>query len=64
MINYKIKSIKDVTIEELIGQVIMVGLPFDYLDDNYKRFIKEYKQNRSNSKQFSGIDRHGRDYIC
>ena len=43
MINYKIKSIKDMTIEELIGQVIMVGLPFDYLDDNYKRFIKEYK---------------------
>ena len=43
MIKYKIKSAKDMTIEELIGQVIMVGLPFDHLDDDYKKFIKEYK---------------------
>ena len=43
MIKYKIKSAKDMTIDELIGQVIMVGLPGDYLDDDYKKFIKDKK---------------------
>lgn len=43
MINYKIKPAKDMTIDELIGQVIMVGLPYDYLDEDYKKFIKDYK---------------------
>ena len=43
MLNYKIKSAKDMTIDELIGQVIMVGLPYDYLDQDYKKFIKDYK---------------------
>ena len=41
--NFKIKQAKDMSIEELIGQVIMVGLPFDYLDNEYKEFIKTYK---------------------
>ena len=41
--NFKIKQAKDMSIEELIGQVIMVGLPFDYLDNEYKEFIKKYK---------------------
>ena len=41
--NFKIKQAKDMSIEELIGQVIMIGLPFDYLDKEYKEFIKEYK---------------------
>ena len=39
----KIKSVEEMTIDELIGQVIMVGLPFTYLDDKYKEFIKKYK---------------------
>lgn len=43
MINYKIKSAKEMSIEELIGQVIMVGLPYDYLDEDYKKFICDYK---------------------
>jgi hypothetical protein len=44
MIKYKIKSAKDMTIDELIGQVIMVGLPGDFLDDDYKKFIKDKKK--------------------
>ena len=43
MIKYNVKPAKDMTIDELIGQVIMVGLPYDYLDDDYKKFIKDYK---------------------
>ena len=43
MIKYNVKPAKDMTIDELIGQVIMVGLPYDYLDDDYKMFIKDYK---------------------
>ena len=43
MIKYNIKQAKDMTIDELIGQVIMVGLPYDYLDEEYKKFIKQYK---------------------
>ena len=43
MINYSIKKVKDMSIEELIGQVIMIGLPYTYLDDGYKKFIAEYK---------------------
>ena len=38
-----IKSVEKMTIDELIGQVIMVGLPGLYLDDMYKGFIKKYK---------------------
>ena len=30
------------SIEELVGQVIMVGLPGTSLDDEYKKFIKDY----------------------
>ncbi len=41
--NYKIKLIDEMTVDELIGQVIMVGLPNLYLDDKYKDFIREYK---------------------
>ena len=43
MINYKIKPVKDMSIDELIGQVIMIGLPYDYLDNDYKKFIKDKK---------------------
>ncbi len=43
MIKYNIKPAKEMTIDELIGQVIMVGLPYEYLDDDYKKFIKDYK---------------------
>ena len=43
MIDFKIKSVDEMTLDELIGQVIMVGLPTTYLTDEYKQFIKEYK---------------------
>ena len=42
MNNLKIKNVNEMTIDELIGQVIMVGLPYTYLDDEYKKFIKDY----------------------
>lgn len=43
MIDFKIKNVNEMSIDELIGQVIMVGLPGTYLDDKYKKFIDEYK---------------------
>ena len=43
MINYKIKSVEQMNIDELIGQVIMVGLPGLELDEFYKKFINDYK---------------------
>ena len=43
MNSYKIKNVDEMTIDELIGQVIMVGLPNLYLDDKYKEFIRDYK---------------------
>ena len=43
MMDLKIKCVDEMTIEELIGQVIMVGLPTTYLTDEYKHFIKKYK---------------------
>lgn len=42
MNKYQIKSVDEMTIEELVGQVIMVGLPSTYLDEQYKEFIKKY----------------------
>ena len=43
MINYNIKNVDDMTIEELIGQVIMVGLSGYSLDDDSKKLIEKYK---------------------
>lgn len=43
MKEFKIKNVSEMTVEELIGQVIMVGLPYTYLDEKYKEFIKQYK---------------------
>lgn len=43
MIDYRIKPVDEMTVDELIGQVIMVGLPGDRLDDLYAEFIKEKK---------------------
>lgn len=43
MTNFKIKDINEMTIDELIGQVIMIGLPSYNLDSDYKKFIEEYK---------------------
>lgn len=43
MIDLKIKSVDEMSIEELVGQLIMVGLPTTYLDEEYKKFIEEYK---------------------
>ena len=41
--NYKIKDVNKMSIDELIGQVIMIGLPGHTLNKEYKEFIKEYK---------------------
>ena len=43
MNSYKIKNVDEMTIDELIGQVIMVGLPDLYLDDKYKEFVENFK---------------------
>ena len=43
MLDLKIKDVNEMTVDELIGQVIMVGLPYYYLDEEYKKFIKDYK---------------------
>lgn len=59
MIKYNIKSVDEMSIDELIGQVIMVGLPGLELDEHYKQFIKQYKignyilfaRNYDNTKQ-------------
>lgn len=42
MINYKIKKVEEMTIDELIGQVIMIGLPGQSLDEESKKFIEQY----------------------
>ena len=60
---YKIKNVNEMTIDELIGQVIMVGLPYNYLDEGYKKFIKEYSignyilfsRNYSNTEQMQSF---------
>ena len=43
MKNLKIKNVDEMTVDELIGQLIMVGLPTTYLDEEYKELIKKYK---------------------
>ena len=43
MKDFKIKKVDEMTIDELIGQVIMVGLPSTSLDDKYKELINKYK---------------------
>ena len=43
MMKFKIKSVNEMSVDELIGQVIMIGLPYTYLDEDYKEFIKKYK---------------------
>ena len=39
---YNIKPVEEMSIDELIGQVIMVGIPGTILDEKYKEFIKDY----------------------
>ena len=56
---YKIKDVEKMSVDELVGQVIMIGIPGLYLDETYKEFIKEYKignyilfaRNYENTKQ-------------
>lgn len=43
MSNYPIKPVEEMTVEELIGQVIMIGLPEQRLDKTSAEFIKDYK---------------------
>jgi len=42
VINYSIKPAEEMSVEELIGQVIMIGLPGTELDSDYAEFIKQY----------------------
>ena len=61
--NYKIKDVNKMSIDELIGQVIMIGLPGLELDELYKEFIKDYKvgnyilfaRNYDNTKQMKKL---------
>ena len=61
--NYKIKDVNKMSIDELIGQVIMVGIPGLELDCLYKDFIKEFKignyilfaRNYDNTKQMKKL---------
>ena len=61
--NYKIKDVNKMSIDELIGQVIMIGLPGLELDELYKEFIKDYKvgnyilfaRNYENTKQMKKL---------
>ncbi len=68
--NYNIKPVDEMTIDELIGQVIMVGIPGLKLDDLYREFIKEYKignfilfsRNYDNTKQMKSLMSELYDY--
>ena len=40
---FKYKSVEEMSVQELIGQLIMVGLPSTSLDEEYKKFINDYK---------------------
>lgn len=60
---YNIKNVDEMNIDELIGQVIMVGLPGLELNQQYLDFIKEYKignyilfaRNYDNTKQMKEL---------
>lgn len=60
---YLIKSVEEMTIDELIGQVIMIGLPGLNITKEYLDFIKEYKignyilfaRNYDNTKQMQQL---------
>ena len=60
---FNIKSVEEMTVDELIGQVIMIGLPGKELDSEYKDFIKKYKignyilfaRNYDNTKQMKKL---------
>ena len=40
---FKYKSVDEMSIQELIGQLIMVGLPSTSLDEEYKKFISDIR---------------------
>lgn len=60
---YSIKDVKRMSVDELIGQVIMIGLPGLELNNQYLKFIKEYKignyilfsRNYSDTKQMKTL---------
>lgn len=60
---FNIKPVDEMSIDELIGQVIMVGIPGTILDEKYKEFIKDYKignyilfaRNYDNTKQMKQL---------
>ena len=60
---YNIKNVDEMSIDELIGQVIMVGLPGLELNQQYLDFIRDYKignyilfaRNYDNTKQMKNL---------
>ncbi len=42
MNKFMIKNVDEMSVDELIGQLIMIGLPYDYLDEKSKEFIKDF----------------------
>lgn len=70
MMEYRIKPVEEMSVEELIGQVIMVGLSGQSLDADYARFIKDYKignyilfaRNYKDTKQMKAFMKELYDY--
>ena len=70
MNKFKIKNIDEMSIDELIGQLIMVGLPTTYLDEEYKKLIEKYKignyilfsRNYTDTKQLKSFMKDLYDY--
>ena len=68
--NFNIKSVDLMSIDELIGQVIMVGIPGLELDEQYLKFIKDYKignyilfaRNYQDTKQMKNLMKHLYEY--
>lgn len=68
--NFNIKSVDLMSIDELIGQVIMVGIPGLELDEQYLKFIKDYKignyilfaRNYQDTKQMKSLMKHLYEY--
>lgn len=71
MNKYKIKSVDEMSVEELIGQLIMIGIPNTELDSKSKEFIKQYKignliyfsRNYKDTKQIKKLNNEVYDYI-
>ena len=67
----KIKPVDEMSVDELIGQLIMVGIPYDFLDNDYKKFISDYKignfiyfsRNYKSTSQIKNLNEDLYDYV-